>query len=55
MLQKTYELQRGAKSIFVNLSTTNKQLDLLEISMTYDKIGQNTTVSNSHNSEAAAK
>ena len=55
ILQKTYEINVGQDSLYIDFLGVNRQFDWLEISLIYDKIDKHTTIYNSYNHESAAK
>ena len=54
-IQKTYEINNGQDSLDIDFLEANRQFDLLELSLVYDKSDKHTTIYNSYNVKMAAK
>ena len=55
LLQKIYEISIGQDSIDVEFLGANRQFDLLELSLVYDKSDKHKTIYDSYNHELVAK
>ena len=55
LIQKIYEIQKGAESLNIGFLGANRQFDWIEISIVPDKSDQHKTTYDSYNREMAAQ
>ena len=53
--QKTYEINVGQDSLYIDFLGLQRKFDWLELSIVYDKSDKHTTIYDSYNIELAAK
>ena len=55
LIQKTYEINIGQDSLYIDFLGANRQFDWIELSLVYDKSDKHTTIYDSYNVEMASK